>query len=56
MGYSNIYEFGGMNTWTGDLVTTEEENVTTAKKNTVGNTSEGNDAKDSPTLRFWRWI
>ena len=25
MGYTNIYEFGGINTWTGDIVTNEEE-------------------------------
>lgn len=25
MGYTNIYEFGGINTWTGDVVTNEEE-------------------------------
>ena len=25
MGYTNIYEFGGIITWTGDIVTTEEE-------------------------------
>ena len=25
MGYKNIYEFGGIITWTGDIVTTEEE-------------------------------
>lgn len=27
MGYTNIYEFGGIMTWTGDIVTTEEENA-----------------------------
>ena len=25
MGYTNIYEFGGINTWTGETVTEEEE-------------------------------
>ena len=25
MGYTNIYEFGGIITWTGDIITTEEE-------------------------------
>ena len=25
MGYTNIYEFGGINSWTGDIVTNEEE-------------------------------
>ena len=25
MGYANVYEFGGILTWTGDIVTTEEE-------------------------------
>lgn len=25
MGYTNVYEFGGIITWTGDIVTTEEE-------------------------------
>lgn len=25
MGYTNVYEFGGILTWTGDIVTTEEE-------------------------------
>ena len=25
MGYTNIYEFGGINTWTGEIVTSEEE-------------------------------
>lgn len=25
MGYTNIYEFGGINTWTGEIVTNEEE-------------------------------
>ena len=25
MGYTNIYEFGGINTWTGEIVTAEEE-------------------------------
>ena len=25
MGYSNVYEFGGINTWTGEIVTAEEE-------------------------------
>ena len=25
MGYTNIYEFGGINTWTGQVVTTQEE-------------------------------
>ena len=28
MGYTNIYEFGGIITWTGDIVTTEEEENT----------------------------
>ena len=28
MGYTNIYEFGGIITWTGDIVTTEEEQKT----------------------------
>ena len=28
MGYTNIYEFGGIITWTGDIVTTEEDNDT----------------------------
>jgi len=27
MGYTHVYEFGGINTWTGDVVTTEEENA-----------------------------
>ena len=25
MGYTNIYEFGGINTWTGEIVTAEDE-------------------------------
>ena len=25
MGYTRIYEFGGINTWPGDIITTEEE-------------------------------
>ena len=25
IGYTNIYEFGGINTWTGEIITTEEE-------------------------------
>ena len=25
MGYTNIYEFGGINTWTGEIVTEETE-------------------------------
>lgn len=27
MGYTHIYEFGGINTWTGEIVTTEEEEM-----------------------------
>ena len=27
MGYTNVYEFGGINTWTGEIVTTEEEST-----------------------------
>ena len=29
MGYSNIYEFGGINTWTGDIVTEESSETET---------------------------
>ena len=28
MGYTNIYEFGGINTWTGEIVTVEEMRIT----------------------------
>ena len=27
MGYTNVFEFGGINTWTGEIVTTEEEST-----------------------------
>ena len=27
MGYTNVYEFGGISTWTGEIVTTEEETM-----------------------------
>lgn len=30
MGYTNIYEFGGIIDWTGDVITTEEENAADA--------------------------
>ncbi len=36
MGYTNIYEFGGINTWTGEIVTVEEMRITiTAGEHTI---------------------
>lgn len=49
MGYTNIYEFGGINDWTGDIVTSEEEanaageageSGTTGTTETTGETSQ----------------
>ena len=37
MGYTSIYEFGGINTWSGDIVTTADEN---ASGETVSKTAE----------------
>ncbi|MBR1586352.1 MAG: hypothetical protein IJ662_12495, partial [Clostridia bacterium] len=47
MGYTNICEFGGIITWTGDIVTTEEEQkaamTITIGKQTFSATLEDND-------------
>ena len=34
MGYTNVYEFGGINTWKGEIVTGEEETVSAEEERT----------------------
>ena len=34
MGYTNVYEFGGINTWEGEIVTGEEETVSAEEERT----------------------
>lgn len=34
MGYTNVYEFGGINTWEGEIVTGEEETVSSENERT----------------------
>ena len=46
MGYTNIYEFGGINTWTGEIVTGESENAETEE---AGLESSGTAARSAET-------
>ena len=55
MGYTNIYEFGGINTWTGEIVTGETENAkTVTEEETRGSESSGTETRseDSVSLKF----
>ena len=53
MGYTNIYEFGGINTWTGEIVTEEPASAsaeeTEAQQEPAGDTKEETSMKISVT-------